>query len=128
MTHRFPVQVYYEDTDMAGIVYHANYLRYIERGRSDWVRTLGLDQNEMRERGLVFVVRRIECDYLAPARFEDQLEVVTEVASITRVKMGLTQTVFRGEQVLFRAGVTAVCMTMAGRPVGLPAEICALRA
>ncbi|WP_121062980.1 tol-pal system-associated acyl-CoA thioesterase [Chachezhania antarctica] len=128
MTHRFPVQVYYEDTDMAGIVYHANYLRYIERGRSDWVRELGLDQNAMREKGLVFVVRRIEADYLAPARFEDRLEVVTELASLTRVKMGLTQTVYRGETALFRAQVTVVCMTQAGRPVGLPAEICALRA
>ena len=127
MTHRFPVQVYYEDTDMAGIVYHANYFRYIERGRSEWVRELGLDQNAMREKGLVFVVRRIEADYLAPARFEDRLEVVTELASLTRVKMGLTQTVYRGETALFRAQVTVVCMTQAGRPVGLPAEICALR-
>ncbi|WP_158968871.1 tol-pal system-associated acyl-CoA thioesterase [Chachezhania sediminis] len=128
MTHRFPVQVYYEDTDMAGIVYHANYLRYIERARSDWVSSLGLDQNAMRDDGLVFVVRRIEADYLAPARFEDRLEVVTELSSVSRVKMGLTQSVFRGEQLLFKAEVTAVCMTMAGRPVGLPAKICALRA
>ena len=65
MTHTFPIRVYYEDTDMGGIVYHANYLRYIERARSDWVRNLGNDQNAMRDAGIVWVVRKIEAEYLA---------------------------------------------------------------
>ena len=64
MKHVFPIRVYYEDTDMGGVVYHANYLRYIERARSDWVRKLGNDQNAMRDAGLIWVVQRIEADYL----------------------------------------------------------------
>ncbi|MEM7319700.1 MAG: YbgC/FadM family acyl-CoA thioesterase, partial [Pseudomonadota bacterium] len=83
MTHIFPIRVYYEDTDMGGVVYHANYLRFIERARSDWVRNLGNDQNAMREAGIVWVVRRIEADYLAAARFDDALSVETTLASLT---------------------------------------------
>ena len=67
--HRKEIRVYYEDTDMAGIVYYANYLRYIERSRSDWVRDVGIDQLAMKEAGVVFAVRRVEADYLSPARF-----------------------------------------------------------
>ena len=67
MTHIFPIRVYYEDTDMAGIVYYANYLRYIERARSDWVRGIGIDQLAMKDAGLVFAVRRVEADYLLPS-------------------------------------------------------------
>src|SRR6056297_3656456 len=84
MTHRFPVRVYYEDTDMGGIVYHANYLKFIERARSAWVRDLGIDQNAMRERdGVIFAVRRIEADYLGPAKFDDALEVETRTVQVT---------------------------------------------
>ncbi|GHF41941.1 tol-pal system-associated acyl-CoA thioesterase [Seohaeicola zhoushanensis] len=124
--HLFPVRVYYEDTDMGGVVYHANYLRFIERARSDWVRNLGNDQNAMRDAGFVWVVRRIECDYLAPARFDDALVVETSVASLSGARLVMDQVVRRGEEVLFSASVTAVCMTAEGRPVRLPAEIRAL--
>lgn len=76
--HRFDCRVYYEDTDMAGIVYHANFLKFIERGRSEWVAALGIDQRAMKEEaGQVFVVRRIEADYLAPAHYGDDLQVLT---------------------------------------------------
>lgn len=122
-THSYPVRVYYEDTDMAGIVYHANYLRYIERARSDWVRQLGNDQNAMRDAGIVWVVRRIEAEYLASARFEDELIVETTLNSITNVRLVMDQLVRRGETEIFRATVTAVCMNDAGKPVRLPAEI-----
>ncbi|MGR3494859.1 tol-pal system-associated acyl-CoA thioesterase [Citreimonas sp.] len=118
--HGFDVRVYYEDTDMAGIVYHANYLKYIERARSDWVREQGLDQNAMRAAGVVFVVRRIECDYLAPARYDDALVVRTQVESMSRVRLVMVQQVVRGDAVLFRARVTAACATLAGRPTRLP--------
>ena len=75
MTHRFPVRVYYEDTDLAGIVYYANYLKFIERARTEWVRSLGIDQTRLKaEAGIVFAVRRVEADYLAPARFDDLLD------------------------------------------------------
>ena len=68
MSHQFPIRVYYEDTDMGGIVYYANYLKFIERARSDWVREIGIDQNAMRDEGVVFAVRRVEADYLSPAQ------------------------------------------------------------
>ncbi len=126
MTHRFPIRVYYEDTDMGGIVYHANYLRYIERARSAWVRQLGNDQNAMLDAGLVWVVRRIEADYLATAKFEDELVVETSTQKITPARLVMDQVVKRGDTELFRAVVTAVCMTRSGQPVRLPAEIRAL--
>ena len=110
MTHRLPVRVYYEDTDMAGIVYYANYLRYIERGRSDWVRGLGLDQNRMKEDGIVFAVRRVEADYLSPAKLDDELVVETEVMSVTGVRLVMDQQVKRCEEILFHAVVTVVCI------------------
>ncbi|MCT4609669.1 MAG: tol-pal system-associated acyl-CoA thioesterase [Pelagimonas sp.] len=121
--HRFSVRVYYEDTDMAGIVYHANYLKYIERARSDWVREQGLDQAQMREDGIVFVVRRIECDYLLPAKFDDMLEIRTTVKSMTGVRLIMSQEVMRGEEVVFRAEVTAVCATTEGAPARLPEKL-----
>lgn len=124
MPHTFPVRVYYEDTDMAGIVYYANYLRYIERARSDWVRDLGIDQNAMREQdGVVFVVRRVEADYIAPARFDDALEVRTVTRSVTGVKLMMGQEVWRGETLLFRAEVLVVCVGANGQPARLPANI-----
>lgn len=121
MVYKHPIRVYYEDTDMAGIVYYANYLRYIERGRSEWVREVGLDQNVMKERdGIVFAVRRVEADYLAPAKLDDELVVETWVENLKPVRMVMGQEVKRGDQVLFRAMVTVVCMTLGGKPVRLP--------
>ena len=123
MSHRFSLRVYYEDTDMAGIVYHANYLKFIERARSDWVRERGLDQNAMRAAGIVFVVRRIEGDYLAAARYDDCLNVLTNVESMSGVRLIMRQEVWRAEDLLFRAKVTAVCATMDGKPTRLPASL-----
>lgn len=124
--HEFPVRVYYEDTDMGGIVYHANYLRFIERARSDWVRNIGAHQNAMREAGLIYVVRRIEADYLAPAKFDEELIVATSLKQVTPARMVLAQEVTRDGMPLFRAEVTIVCITTAGKPARLPAEIRAL--
>ncbi|MGR3565215.1 MAG: tol-pal system-associated acyl-CoA thioesterase [Heliomarina sp.] len=126
MIHQFPVQVYYEDTDMGGVVYHANYLKFIERARSDYVRQLGNDQNAMREAGIVWVVRRITAEYIAAARFEDQLVIETEVTSVSGARLSMGQRVLRGDKVIFTAEVEAVCMNAKGRPVRLPAEIRAL--
>jgi acyl-CoA thioester hydrolase len=127
MTHTFPVRVYYEDTDMGGIVYHANYLRYIERARSDWVRGLGNDQNAMRDAGVIWVVQRVEADYIASAKYDDELMVETEVLKVTPARLIMGQVVTRGETVLFHAKVTAVCVAAdSGRPTRLPAEIRAL--
>ncbi|AXI45692.1 tol-pal system-associated acyl-CoA thioesterase [Sulfitobacter sp. SK012] len=123
MTHQLAIRVYYEDTDMAGIVYYANYLRYIERARSDWVREIGIDQLEMKAQGVVFAVRRVEADYVAPARFDDELVVRTMLASITPARMVMDQEVWRGETLLFAAKVTIVCIGAAGRPARLPAKL-----
>ena len=123
-THRFDIRVYYEDTDMAGIVYHANYLKYIERARSDWVRQMGIDQNVMREQdGVVFVVRRIEADYLGSARFDDELVVRTRTQTVTGARLVMEQTVTRNEETLFSAIVTVVCVNEAGQPARLPPNI-----
>ncbi len=111
---------------MGGIVYHANYLRYIERARSDWVRQLGNDQNAMREAGIVWVVRKIEAEFLSTAKFEDQLMVETEMLSVSGARLTMGQVVRRDDTEVFRATVTAVCMNSAGKPVRLPAEIRAL--
>ena len=126
MKHLYPVRVYYEDTDMGGVVYHANYLKFIERARSNWVCKLGNDQNTMRGAGIVWVVRRIEADYLAAAKFDDELVVETEVASLSGARLTMSQLVKRGDTEIFRAVVTAVCMNEQGKPVRLPAEIRAL--
>ncbi|RKF13929.1 tol-pal system-associated acyl-CoA thioesterase [Roseovarius spongiae] len=123
MAHVFAIRVYYEDTDMGGIVYHANYLKYIERARSDWVRGMGIDQNLMREAGVVFAVRRIECDYLAAARFDDRLDVTTHAQSVSGARLVLEQSVTRDAQPVFQAVVTIVCINSAGQPARLPANI-----
>ena len=124
MTHRLPVHVYYEDTDLAGIVYYANYLKYIERGRTEWVRVLGIDQTRLRaEAGIVFAVRRVEADYLYPARFDDALEVTTELEEISGARIVLRQEVQRDGTVIFAARVTLVALTDTGRPARLPADV-----
>ena len=123
MAHHYPVHVHYEDTDMGGIVYHANFLKFIERGRSAWVRDLGIDQNALRAAGTVFVVSRIEADYLAPARLDDALDVETETLRATGARLELEQSVRRGAELLFRAKVMLACLTQAGRPARLPAAI-----
>ncbi|MDG1168046.1 MAG: YbgC/FadM family acyl-CoA thioesterase [Sulfitobacter sp.] len=123
MSHRFAVRIFYEDTDMAGIVYYANYLKYIERARSDIVEILGVDQRAMRDEDIVFVITRVEADYLGTARFGDRLEVLTTHHAKGAVRWMFDQEVLLGDDVIFRAKVTAVCMTTAGKPTRLPAKL-----
>ncbi len=123
MTHQFPVRVYYEDTDLAGIVYYANYLKFIERARSEWVREMGIDQVAMKAAGLVFAVRRVEADYLSPARFDDKLIVETSVSNSTGVRLSVAQAIKRDETLIFRAIVTIICMDETGAVGRLPAQI-----
>ena len=124
--HRFPLTVYYEDTDMAGIAYYANYLRYIERARSEIVEEVGVDRNAMRADGIVFAVTRVEADYIGSARLGDRLEVVTTHRAASPVRWTFDQEVQRDGAVIFRAHVVAVAMTTAGKPTRLPAEIRAM--
>jgi acyl-CoA thioester hydrolase len=122
--HQFDLRVYYEDTDLAGIVYYANYLKFIERARSEWVRGLGIDQAALRaSKGIVFAVRRLEADYLRPAKFEDELQVQTEFLAATGARIELRQVVLRGEDRLFVALVTLVCLGDAGQPARIPSAV-----
>lgn len=121
--HLFNLRVYYEDTDLAGIVYYANYLKFIERARSEWVRDLGIDQAQMKAEGLVFAVRRVAADYLLPARYDDQLCVETVILPGSGARLVLQQDVKRGDATLFSATVTIICMTTDGAMTRLPAAI-----
>ncbi|PIE08816.1 MAG: tol-pal system-associated acyl-CoA thioesterase [Rhodobacterales bacterium] len=124
MTDTLSLRVYYEDTDLAGIVYYANYLKFIERGRTEYVRARGIDQAAlMREAGLVFAVRRVEADYLAPARFGDDLEVETGVEAVKGASLVMLQRVCRAGEVLFSARVVLVAIGPGGGAVRLPADI-----
>lgn len=121
--HSIQIRVYYEDTDLAGIVYYANYLKFIERGRSEFVRALGIDQNRLRaEAGIVFAVRRVEADYLSPARFDDLLTVTTTLVSIGGASLVMDQSVYCDGRTLFSAKVTLVCLGADGRAARLPPE------
>lgn len=124
MIHRFPIRVYYEDTDLAGFVYYANYLKFIERARSEWVRELGVDQAKMKaETGVVFAVRRVEADYFMPANYDDELVVETATEMNTGARWVLRQTVMRGGVLLFEALVTIVAIGANGAAARLPASI-----
>lgn len=124
MTHRFGLRVYYEDTDLAGIVYYANYLKFIERARSEWVRGLGVDQAALRAgEGIVFAVRRVVADYLSPARFDDVLEVRTDLLALTGARITLQQEVWRADERLFAAEVTLVCLAVSGKPARIPVGV-----
>lgn len=127
MTHRFPVRVYYEDTDLGQVVYYANYLRFIERGRSEWLRAAGVDQRQLLDdENLAFVVRRVEADYLRPARFDDALEIVTTLDHAAGSRIVVAQAIERDGMTLFTARVTVVCVDLRTmRPHRVPAKITA---
>ena len=119
-SHILPVRVYFEDTDFAGLVYHANYLKFCERGRSDFIRLLGIHHQDLANPdqgdGAVFVVRRMEIDYLKPARLDDVLEVITRCAETRAASLTLVQEVRRDGVVLVRAKVLVVLVSEAGKP------------
>jgi len=127
-SHVLPVRVYFEDTDCAGLVYHANFLKFCERARSDFIRLLGLDHQSLAnpERGdpAVFVVRRVEIDYLKPGRMDDLLEIVTSCDEIGTAHLVLQQDVRRGDRLLVRAKVMVVLVSQAGKPQRLGALVC----
>ena len=123
--HVFTVRVYYEDTDFTGIVYHANYLRYMERGRTNYLRLIGADHRALFEAaekeapGFAFVVRSMTLDFLRPARMDDVLEIVTEPQEILGASVTLRQRVMRGEELLASASVR-VAFISAGRARPIP--------
>ncbi|MBE9477097.1 MAG: YbgC/FadM family acyl-CoA thioesterase [Proteobacteria bacterium] len=123
MTHKFTVRVYYEDTDLAGIVYYANYLKFIERARSTIVLEAGIDQLEMQRNGLVFAVKKVEADYIGSAKLNDDLRVETKIQQVTGARIVFAQDVYRAEVLIFSALVTAVCITTTGKITRFPAKI-----
>ena len=121
--HRFPVRVYWEDTDAGGIVYYANYLKFAERARSDMLRLLGVDQAAMLDAGAMFAVRDVKVEYLKPARLDDDLLVTTRLESMKGATIGLNQDVLRLGDALVRAYVRAAFIGLDGRPRRIPPAI-----
>jgi acyl-CoA thioester hydrolase len=125
-THVLAVRVYYEDTDFSGLVYHANYLKFCERGRSDCLRLLGVHHHELRRQsagGLGFVVRRMICDFLKPAGIDDVVTVETSFVALTGARMEIAQAVTRHGETLFKASVTAALVDAQGRPRRFPSAV-----
>jgi len=116
------VRVYYEDTDSGGVVYYANYLKFFERARTEWLRSCGLNQDKLeQETGLIFVVRRASLDFVRPARLDDMLEVTVELRKLARVYVDLVQEARRGAELLARAEVRVACIDKKGlKPALLP--------
>jgi acyl-CoA thioester hydrolase len=111
---RLPVRVYWEDTDAGGVVYYANYLRFLERARSDWLRSLGVHQEDERQRtGVVFVVSHVDAHYLKPARLDDQLEVRVGLAEARSASLVFAQSIWRGETELLHARIRVACVNAA---------------
>ena len=120
-SHCFPTRIYWEDTDAAGIVYYANYLRFLERGRSDLVRRAGIAQAALlNSEGVMFPVRRCEKDYLQPAHLDDQIEVLTRIKKIGGASMDMDQDILRDEEPIVFAKVRLACVGPGGRPQRLP--------
>ena len=120
-THLLPVRVYYEDTDFSGVVYHASYLRFLERGRTDFLRLAGVDQSTLHAEGegLIFAVRRMTIEFIKPARMDDVLEVITTTHEVRGASITLDQRVMRGDDVLIEARVQ-VAFVSGGRARRIP--------
>lgn len=126
--HRYALRVQWEDTDAAGIVYYANYLRFIERGRSDLLLSHGIDQRGLidSDNGVAFAVRACNVDYLKPARLHEELVVTTAITELRGASLTLGQDVWRGEELLVRAEVKLACIDSKGRARRVPPAIAAL--
>jgi len=122
--HVLSLRVYYEDTDAAGIVYYANWLRFLERGRTELLRLLGQEHSALaEERRVHWVVRRCTIDYLKPARLDETIEIVTGCGELRGASLDMVQQARRGEEILVRAELVVACMGEGGRPVRLPPHV-----
>lgn len=120
-----PVRVYYEDTDAGGVVYYANYLKFCERARTDWLRAIGFEQRQLAaEQNLVFVVRTVKADYRQPAVLDDLLDVVTAIERLGRASLVFAQRILRDGQPIFDAQITIACIdSVARRAIPLPPAV-----
>lgn len=121
----FPVRVYYEDTDAGGVVYYANYLRFLERARTEWLRSLGIEQSTLLEKGLAFVVRHVELDYRASARLDDELDVICQIKQLKKASLIFHQKIVTSSSTLLLDGdVRIACVDMnRQRPVAIPQSV-----
>ena len=122
----WPIRVYWEDTDAGGVVYHASYLRFLERARSEWMRSLGYAQQALREReDAVFVVRSMRLEFLRAARLDDELSVEAALVALRPASLLLAQTIRRGGETLLTAEVKVACVTSDFRPRAVPVVLAA---
>ncbi|WP_425405687.1 tol-pal system-associated acyl-CoA thioesterase [Hwanghaeella sp.] len=120
----YPIRVFYEDTDAAGIVYYANYLKFAERARTEWLRHLGFDHIWLkRQHGLVFAVRRCTADYIRPARLDDLLDVRTAVTKVAGATIEMAQDIYLGDTHLVAVQVKLACLNETGAPMRMPADL-----
>ena len=124
-TFRFPIRVYYEDTDAGGVVYYANYLKYMERARTEWLSSLGHELSTLESvEGIVFVVHRVEIDYRSPAKLGERIDATLTLVELNRASMAVEQDIARGGDVLTRARVALACVDRASwRPKRMPAGL-----
>ena len=125
MMHEWPVRIYYEDTDSGGVVYHSNYLKYMERARTEWLRSLGIDQVELKKIfSVMFVVKELAIKYLKPAKFDDEIIVQTKVTDNNNCSLNLTQKIIRNKEVLTDSVVEIVCINVnLFKPTRIPQDV-----
>jgi acyl-CoA thioester hydrolase len=124
-TFSFPVRIYFEDTDSGGVVYHSNYLKFMERARTEWLRSVGIDQHHLKYHAhIMFVVHRIDIQYKLPARFNDDLVVKSELLEIGSSKIEFRQMIYRDEEMLIDANVDIACINSEKfKPVRIPSTV-----
>lgn len=126
--HILPIRVYFEDTDFSGLVYHASYLRWCERGRSDFLRLAGIGHQALATGAFVgvpaaFVVRRLKADFLKPARIDEMLEIVTETGELTKASITLNQIINREQKPIFQLEAQCVLVSLDGRLLRMPSDL-----
>ena len=122
--HELPVRIYYEDTDAGGVVFYANYLKFAERGRTEFLRDIGFENSQLfKENRVLFLVKRVEAEYFTPARLDDSLTVKTKLLTLKNTSFEMKQDVMRGEQLICAMNIVLVCVGEDGRPFRLPAAV-----
>jgi acyl-CoA thioester hydrolase len=123
-SHAIDCRVYYEDTDAGGVMFYANFLKFAERGRTEMLRAVGVENRALHEQhGILFVVRRLHADYLKPARLDDLLTVKTMVKAVNNASIDMNQAIFRQDSMLFNMDITLVCINDSGKPVRVSQDL-----
>ena len=125
LVHHWPIRIYYEDTDSGGVVYHSNYLKYMERARTEWLRDFKVDQKSLKDNlNLIFFVHEIDIKFVRPAVFNDEIEVQTKLEKLGSVKIELEQKIFRSTEILIESRVVVASVnSFSMKPMRIPNEI-----